>query len=109
MAADATVATRVRAILSSRGDVAERRMMGGACFMVGGHMCCGASGDRLMVRVGREAYAAALDEPHVRPLDLGGRQPIGYVLVDREGFSTESLLRSWVDRALVTVAALPPR
>jgi len=90
-------------------DVAERRMMGGMCFMVAGHMCCGASGARLMVRVGREAYAAALSEPHVRPLDLGGRRPVGYVLVDREGFASEALLRSWVDRALAAVASLPAR
>jgi TfoX/Sxy family transcriptional regulator of competence genes len=102
-------AARVRAILSHRADVAERRMMGGMCFMVAGHMCCGASGARLMVRVGRDAYAAALGEPHVRPLDLGGRRPVGYVLVEREGFATEALLRSWVDRALAAVASLPAR
>jgi TfoX/Sxy family transcriptional regulator of competence genes len=102
-------AARVRAILLERGDVAERRMMGGVCFMVAGHMCCGASGARLMVRVGHDAYAAALSEPHVRPLDLGGRRPVGYVLVDFEGFASEALLRSWVDRALAAVASLPAR
>jgi TfoX/Sxy family transcriptional regulator of competence genes len=102
-------AARVRAILSKRDDVAERRMMGGMCFMVAGHMCCGASGARLMVRVGRDAYAAALSESHVRPLDLGGRRPVGYVLVDREGFASEALLRSWVDRALAAAASLPAR
>jgi len=106
---DQSITARVRAILSDRADVAERRMMGGMCFMVAGHMCCGASGDRLMVRVGREAYPSVLREPHVRPLDLGGRRPAGYVLVEREGFGSEALLRWWVDRALAVVAALPSR
>jgi hypothetical protein len=107
--AQSGTAARVRAILSDRADVAERRMMGGMCFMVAGRMCCGASGERLMVHVGREAYASSLHEPHVRPLDLGGRRPVGNVLVDREGFASEALLRSWVDRALAAVASLPGR
>jgi hypothetical protein len=108
MYSETTVAL-LRGILSNRADVAERRMMGGMCFMVAGHMCCGASGERLMVRVGLDAYAAALREPHVRPLDLGGRRPVGYVLVDREGFASEAQLRAWLDRALAAVAALPAR
>ena len=77
--------------------------------MVDGHMCCGVSRNRLMVRVGRDAYAAALAEPDVHPLDLGGRRPIGYVVVDRPGFAGEADLRRWLDRALAAVAALPPQ
>jgi hypothetical protein len=43
MAYNETTAERVRALLSSRPDVAERKMMGGLCFMVRGHMCCSVS------------------------------------------------------------------
>jgi TfoX/Sxy family transcriptional regulator of competence genes len=108
MAANAAIVARVRAALAERGDVIERRMMGGWCFMIGGHMCCGASGDRLMVRVGREAYASALPEPHVRPLDLGGRHPVGYVLVDAAGIGGDDDLRRWIDRGIAVVEQLPP-
>jgi TfoX/Sxy family transcriptional regulator of competence genes len=109
MAVDGTIVARIRELLSGRGDVLERRMMGGICFMVGGHMCCGASGKRLMVRVGREAYAGTLLEPNVRPLDLGGRHPLGYVLVDAAGIREDSDLRLWLDRGIAAVEALPAK
>lgn len=109
MAYDKALEARVRAALLPHGDMAERRMMGGKCFMVRGHMCCGVSGDLLMVRGGRENYEAALSEPHVRPLDLGGRRPIGYVRVEREGFASDADLHKWLRRALAAIATLPPK
>jgi len=38
-------------------------MFGGLCFMVSGNMCAGVVGNELMVRVGPDAYADALDRP----------------------------------------------
>lgn len=38
MAYDKALEARVRAALLPQGEVAERRMMGGMCFMVRGHM-----------------------------------------------------------------------
>ena len=109
MPIDAALADRVRRVLAARGGADERRMMGGVCFMVAGHMCCGVSGAALMVRVGRDGYAAALREPHVRPLELGGRRPLGYVKVDPPGCTGDAALESWLARGLAAVAALPAR
>jgi TfoX/Sxy family transcriptional regulator of competence genes len=109
MAYDEGIVARVRAILAVHANLAERRMMGGTCFMVNGHMCCGVSNDRLMVRVGRDAYAATLLDHHVTPLTFAGRSPIGYVLIDRPGFQADADLRSWLRRGLAAVAALPPK
>ena len=78
-----TLLDRARAAFAGHGTVIERRMMGGVCFMVGGHMAGEISRGQLMVRVGRDAYAAALGEPHVTPLEMGGRRPVGYVCVAR--------------------------
>jgi hypothetical protein len=78
MAYDEKTAMRVRKLLSGRPDVAERKMMGGLCFMVRGHMCCSVSGrGGLMVRVGPDAYDAALREPHIQPIEMGGRSMTG--------------------------------
>ena len=52
MAYDETLATRVRANLANRSDVAERRMFGGLAFMLSGNMCCCVTEHGLMVRVG---------------------------------------------------------
>jgi hypothetical protein len=39
-------------MLSGRRDFAEKKMMGGQCFMVKGGMCCSVSGSgRLLVRI----------------------------------------------------------
>lgn len=76
-------------------------MMGAVCFMVGGAMCCGVSGQALMVRVGREEYQRALTEPYVRPMEVGGRRPTGFVRVDPEGFAAEAALEAWVARDLL--------
>jgi TfoX N-terminal domain len=57
------LAERVRALLSIRHDVDERRMFGGLTFMVGGHMCCGVHGDELIEGPG----AGALGRPRSRP------------------------------------------
>jgi TfoX/Sxy family transcriptional regulator of competence genes len=41
MAYDEALAARVRARLAGERGLAERRMFGGLCFLVNGHMCAG--------------------------------------------------------------------
>jgi hypothetical protein len=107
MSYDLTTAERVRRILSSQTDVAEKRMVGGLSFVVGGSMCCGVTGSALMVRVGAEARERVLAERHVRPMEFAGRPLSGFVLVDPEGFRTHAALAAWVQRGLDFVATLP--
>lgn len=83
--------------------------MGTLCFMVDGHMCCGVTGAALMIRVGQEGYQQTLARPHVRPMDIGGRQPKGFVLVDPEGYRTKAALEKWLAQALAFTAALEPK
>ena len=45
MAFDETLADRIREGLALRRDVREVKMLGGLCFMVGGHMAIGIIGD----------------------------------------------------------------
>jgi hypothetical protein len=55
MAFDEKTAERVRVMLSGRRDIAEKKMMGGLCFMVKGGMCCSVSGrGGLLVRINPE-------------------------------------------------------
>jgi hypothetical protein len=106
MAYDEGLADRVRALLKAHGAINERRMMGGLCFMAGDHMACGVVGDALMVRVGKEAVA---DDPHVRPLEIGGRRTAGFVLVDAPGVKAPAALKAWVGRGVAFAATLPPK
>ena len=100
MAYDPKTAERVRRLLSSRKGVEEKRMVGGLSFSVDGTMCCGVSGNALMVRVGAAARERTLTEPHVRPMVFGKRPLAGFVLVDRAGYRTDASLRKWIQRGL---------
>ncbi len=97
-------AERVRRLLAVRDDVVEKRMVGGGLsFLVAGRMCCGVSGDALMVRVGADAAPAALAEPHVTTMTLGGKPLDGYLLVAPEGHADDAALAAWVSRGLAFV------
>jgi TfoX/Sxy family transcriptional regulator of competence genes len=108
MAYDEETAERVRKVLSRHPAVTEKKMMGGLCFMMRGRMCCSVSGrGGLLVRVGAEAQHSMLGEPHVSPMDMGGRTMAGFVRVAPEGYRTEATLKAWITRGLDVVATMP--
>jgi TfoX/Sxy family transcriptional regulator of competence genes len=108
MAYDEQTAKRVRKLLSGRRDIAEKKLMGGLCFMVDGHMCCSVSGKGgLLIRVGAQAQAPMLAEPHALPMQMGGRTMKGFIRVGPEGYRTEAGLRKWIERGLDFTATLP--
>jgi hypothetical protein len=110
MAYDETTAERVRQLFSGRADVVEKKMMGGLCFMMNGHMCCSVSGrGGLLVRVGADAFQSMLGEPHVVPMGMGGRTMTGFVRVGPDGYRTDAGLKKWVKRGVDFVATMPSR
>ncbi|MGH3094038.1 MAG: TfoX/Sxy family protein [Gaiellaceae bacterium] len=109
MAYDEELALRVRGLLSDRDGISERRMFGGLSFLLHGHMFCGVLGDELVVRVGGEQSATALEQPHARPMDFTGRPLKGYVYVAAEGTAADDALRAWVDRGAEFADSLPPK
>jgi TfoX/Sxy family transcriptional regulator of competence genes len=106
MAYDEVLAGRVRRAIGSRADIDERKMFGGLAFLARGKMFCGVVDRDLMVRVGRENYAAALEKPHVRPMDFTGRPMVGYVYVAAAGVRTVASVAAWARRGLEQVAKL---
>lgn len=109
MNAELELLERLRAALGRRTGFSERRMMGGTCFMVAGHMCCGTSRGQLMARVGRDRYEGALSEPGVTPLEFGSRRPVGYVRVATDALERDADFDLWLELSLATVRQLPPR
>ena len=107
---DIQAADGIRVLLGDRHDVVERTMMGGLVFMVNGHMCVTASGrGGILVRVGPEAQAGVLKEPHVKPMTMAGRSMAGFVRVMPDGYRTAAGLRKWVKRGVKFVESLPPK
>jgi TfoX/Sxy family transcriptional regulator of competence genes len=109
MSYNGRLAERARKVLAGHGDVVERQMMGALCVVLGGHMCCGVTGSALMIRLGRDAYAQTLAEPHVRPMEIGDRPATGFVLVDADALRSDAALADWILRAVRFVSTLPPK
>ena len=101
MAYDEQLAERVRGVFKRRKvTFAEKRMMGGLCFLVDDKMCVGVEKERLMVRLDPEVYESALKREGCVPMDFTGRPMRGFVFVKREGFTSDGDLTSWLDLAL---------
>ena len=77
--------------------------------MSDGNMSFGVLGSEIMVRVGPDAYAAALQLPHAREMDFTGRSMRGMVYVDPDGISEDDELEAWLLRGLAYAESLPPR
>ncbi|MCP5518245.1 MAG: TfoX/Sxy family protein [Verrucomicrobiales bacterium] len=109
MAYDEGLAQRLREVFAKVTGAREKKMFGGLAFMVNGHLAGGVIGEALMVRVGPEAYARALERPHTREMDFTGRPMKGFVVVDPSGFETDEQLADWVASSLEFVHTLPPK
>lgn len=101
MAYDELLEQRVRLFFDAKRIKHEsKRMMGGLCFMVKGKMCVGVEKNRLMARIGPEAYEDALTRKGCRPMDFTGRPMRGFVFVEREGMKSDKDLAFWLELAL---------
>jgi hypothetical protein len=109
MAYDEGLADRIREALAGEKGVDEIKMMGGLCFMIGGHMALGIVGEELMIRVGPDRYQRVLGRSHAREMDFTGRSMKGFVFVQPAGIRTSRSLATWVAPALAYARSLPHR
>jgi TfoX/Sxy family transcriptional regulator of competence genes len=110
VAYDEDLANRIRELLAGEEGVTEKRMFGGLAFLVGGNMSVAASGQGgLMVRLDPEASEPLLAKPHVRPMEMRGREMRGWLRVDTDGVRTKRQLEPWVRRGVGYARSLPPK
>lgn len=118
MAFDEDLSARIRmSLLSLDREWEERKMFGGLCFMVKGHMTVGISGgsladsgdSELMVRCGEVRAANALGDPHARLCDFTGRIMKSILLVEAGGFKADDQLKDWLALALDFIDTEPPK
>jgi TfoX/Sxy family transcriptional regulator of competence genes len=97
---------RVRRRFEKAGHVEEKKMMGGLVFMVNGKMCIGVDQDRktgedrIMARVGEDAYEECLKKPGAQLMDFTGRPMKGFIFVYGDGIDADDDLDFWVEKAL---------
>lgn len=108
MAYDEELAARARELLAELTDFDERKMFGGLAFMVNTHMACGIVKDDLMVRVGKDAHAAAITAG-AREMDFTGRPMRGMVIVPADRVRNRDGLEPWVAQAVDHARSEPPK
>ncbi len=109
MAYDEGFAQRIREQLQEIPSVDEKKMFGGLCFMVSGHMCCGIVEDKLMARIGPVNYESLLKKDHTQKMDFTGKPMKGMIYVEPEGLKSEKELEFWVNKCLEFISTLPPK
>ena len=109
MAYDEKLAERVRTALAKVKGVSEIKMFGGLCYTVGGNMAVGVLKDDLLVRMAPDDGDAALAEPGVELMSVGGRTSRGFLAVGPEATKTARALQGWVDRGMAYASSLPPK
>jgi hypothetical protein len=105
MAYDERLAATLRSALAGEPAVTERRMFGGLCFMLGGHMVAGAFRHRGMVRVGNPA---ALAVPQTGPMSMAGRPMPGIVEIEAAAILDPAIRGRLLALAVGFVRDLPP-
>ena len=111
MAYDTDLADRTReALLAVTGTLPdEKRMFGGLCFLIAGNMCCGILAERLMARVGPQAYDTLLARPGAAEMDFTGRPMRGMIMLESDAVADEDALQEWLGHCFAFVRTLPPK
>jgi TfoX/Sxy family transcriptional regulator of competence genes len=110
VAYDEDLANRIRELMADERGVTEKKMFGGLAFLIGGNMSVAASGQGgLLVRVDPREGGALLAKPHVKPMEMRGREMSGWLRVDAEGLRTKRQLEPWVRRGVSHARSLPAK
>jgi hypothetical protein len=92
--------------------VSEKKIMGGHCFLLNGHMLggtgCNEAGDsRYMIRVGKDNAVAAEKLTGWEPLVKGGRSMGGMYLVEPD--QPDQVIDNWLQLAINNASSLRPK
>ncbi|MDA8587318.1 TfoX/Sxy family protein [Rhodobacteraceae bacterium] len=109
MAYDEGLAEMIRADLADHEGIVEKRMFGGLCFMLNGHMLCGVHKDGGMFRVGKPREVAALAIKGVSEMAFTGRKMGGLVDASDDAMADDDRREHLMTLAKENVRSLPPR
>jgi hypothetical protein len=111
MAYDQKLAIRIDGFINTQEIpyLKKTNMFGGVGYMINGNMAFGLIEDKLIVRVGKEAYQAALDQPLTSQFDLTGRPMRGWVYVEPSGINKDEGLLGWINQGINFAMSLPPK
>jgi hypothetical protein len=106
---DQNLVNRIREYFSDHQILTEQAHSWGLAFLIDGHLCVGASEDRLMARVGDRFYEKALKNPYTSVTHFTSKPLRGFVCVEPEGITTDEQLFKWIKHCETVVKQLPPK
>jgi len=105
MAYSERLAERVDEMLARRRGFDRKKMFGGVGYLLYGNMCVGVWKEWLIVRMGEEGAAKALNRKGTKPFDITGKAMSGWVMVEEKALGGTKL-DSWIDIAIAFVRTL---
>jgi TfoX/Sxy family transcriptional regulator of competence genes len=109
MAYSEEIDRRIVGLVADWHHVERRKMFGGTCHLLGGHMFCGVSGNELILRLGADRAGQCLKEDTVSEFDITGTPMKGWVVVSEQGFLTDKEVEQWLVMAREFVLSLPAK
>ena len=100
---------RIKSIVGGWSHAESKKMFGGVCHLLNGHMFCGVYQDYLILRLGEAETSEAMESPYARPFDITGRPMKGWIMLDQKGFPTKKDLTEWLMKARQFADTLPPK
>ena len=90
--------------------IEKKKMFGGLCYQLGGHIAFGINKNELIVRLGCENKASdALCKPHINPFDITGKPMRGWVMVSPAGWEDDAELDIWLNEGRAFAESLPAK
>jgi hypothetical protein len=110
VAYDEKLAARIRELIGSESDLAEKKMFGGLAFLIGGNMAVAASGQGgVLVHVDPVQSDALVATTNARLMEMRGRRMRGWLRVAPEDVRTKRQLAKWVNLGAAYARSLPAK
>jgi len=96
-------------VLKKWNDIEKKKMFGGLCYLINGHMCFGIYKDYLIVRMDAELAAEKLRSKNIRAFDITGRPMKGWVMVRKNLLTDNRELNNWLSIGRSFALTLPSK
>jgi TfoX/Sxy family transcriptional regulator of competence genes len=108
MTYDEALAMRLRELLQGELGLTEKKMFGGLCFLIDGHMAITASRQGgVLVRVDPKDSDRLIDRSRAQLAVMRGRPMEGWLRVAPEYLRTKRQLARWADLGVTYARSLP--
>jgi hypothetical protein len=95
--------------LAGVSGLTEKAMFGGWAWLLHGNLLCGARVGQLLVRLGKDKDAWALEIPGVVPMVMHGRRISGWVRASAAVYGDDAIRRKLVKAAVEFCRSLPKK